>query len=104
MNNFVLMAAFFALIYFMMIRPQQKQQKKRREMLDSIRKGDKIITIGGILGTIKALRDDKVVIQVAKGVDITILKSAVGQVAENSEEPNDKPEALPEAEGEETQE
>jgi preprotein translocase subunit YajC len=83
----------------MMIRPQQKQQKKRREMLNSLRKGDQIITIGGIQGTIKALREDRVVLEIAKGVDITILKTAVGQVIEeeNTNEDNE-PEVLPEGE------
>ncbi|MGI6225136.1 MAG: preprotein translocase subunit YajC [Peptococcales bacterium] len=82
MNNFVLLAVFFGLIYFMMIRPQQKQQKKRREMLGNLGKGDRIVTIGGIEGVIKNIKDDKVVIEVSKGVNITFLKTAIGQVIE----------------------
>ncbi|NLW25520.1 MAG: preprotein translocase subunit YajC [Clostridia bacterium] len=80
MDSFMLLILFFALLYFLMIRPQQKQQKKRREMLDNLRKGDDIVTIGGIYGVIKALRDDKVVIEIAKGVNVTVLKNAIGQV------------------------
>jgi preprotein translocase subunit YajC len=82
LNNFVLLAVFFGLIYFMMIRPQQKQQKKRREMLGNLGKGDRIVTIGGIEGVIKNIKDDKVVIEVSKGVNITFLKTAIGQVIE----------------------
>lgn len=52
-------------------------------MLDNLRKGDKIVTIGGIEGTIKALRDERINLEVAKGVTISILKSAVGQVMED---------------------
>jgi len=100
MNSLVLLLVFFALIYFMMIRPQQKQQKQRREMLNSLRKDDNIVTIGGIHGVIKALREDKVVIEIASGVDITILKTAVGQVVnqEDVSEADEEPEALSEAE------
>jgi len=97
LNNFVLLAVFFALIYFMMIRPQQKQQKKRREMLNSLHKGDKIITIGGIEGVIKNIKEDKVVLEVAKGVQISFLKTAVGQVIEDENKP-DKNEILAEEE------
>jgi preprotein translocase subunit YajC len=86
LSNFAVLAAFFALIYFMMIRPQQKQQKKRREMLDNLSKGDKIVTIGGIYGVIKNIKDDKVVVEVAKGIDIAFTKGAVGQVIEEEEE------------------
>lgn len=86
MNNIILLLVFFALIYFMMIRPQQKQQKKRREMLEQLRTGDQIITIGGLHGRIKALRDNNVVCQVADGVDITILKTAVGQVINENDD------------------
>lgn len=89
MNNFAVLAIFFALIYFMMIRPQQKQQKKRREMLTNLSKGDKIVTIGGIEGIIKNIKEDKVVLEVAKGINITFLKSAIGQVIEEEDEEED---------------
>ncbi|KJS85718.1 MAG: hypothetical protein JM58_07875 [Peptococcaceae bacterium BICA1-8] len=81
---------FFALIYFMMIRPQQKQQKKRREMLSNLRKGDKVITIGGIEGVIKTINEDRIVLDVAKGVNITFLQTSIGQVIEDDEQ-DDKP-------------
>jgi len=90
LNNFVLLAMFFALIYFMMIRPQQKQQKKRKEMLANLRKGDKIVTIGGIEGVIKTIKEDRIVLDVAKGVNISFLKTAIGQVIEDDEQ-KDKP-------------
>jgi len=90
LNNFVLLAMFFALIYFMMIRPQQKQQKKRREMLSNLRKGDKVITIGGIEGVIKTINEDRIVLDVAKGVNITFLKTSIGQVIEDDEQ-DEKP-------------
>jgi preprotein translocase subunit YajC len=89
LSNFAVLALFFALIYFMMIRPQQKQQKKRREMLSNLSKGDQIVTIGGIYGVIKNIKDEKVVVEVAKGINITFTKSAIGQVIEEEEEEED---------------
>ncbi|NMA02414.1 MAG: preprotein translocase subunit YajC [Clostridia bacterium] len=86
MDNIVLLIAFFGLIYFMMIRPQQKQQQKRKSMLDSLQVNDKIVTIGGIQGIIKALREDNLVIEIAENVEITILRTAVGHVIEEEDE------------------
>lgn len=86
MDNIFLLIAFFGLIYFMMIRPQQKQQQKRKAMLDGLQLDDKIVTIGGIHGVIKALREDNLVIEITENVEITILKTAVGHVIEEDEE------------------
>lgn len=72
---FVLMMAVF---YFFLIRPQQVQQKKRREMLQALRRGDKVITVGGIHGEIVALRDDVVTLRIADGVDIKISRNGIG--------------------------
>lgn len=88
-SNFAILALFFALLYFMMIRPQQKQQKKRREMLNSLKKGDKILTVGGIYGVIKNIKDDKIVVEVSHGINITFTKNAVGQVIEEEDEEGD---------------
>ena len=69
------LAAFMPLVivlvvfYFFIIRPQQKQQKKRRAMLDSLRKGDKIVTIGGIHGTLTDIKEDTIRLKVADNVE-----------------------------------
>lgn len=72
------------LMYFMMIRPQQKQQRERRSMLDSLKVGDKVVTIGGFHGTIKALDETTVRLQLADSVEVTINRSAVGGVRTES--------------------
>ncbi|NLN27766.1 MAG: preprotein translocase subunit YajC [Firmicutes bacterium] len=69
---------FMAITYLFLIRPQQVQQKKRREMLQSLRRGDKVVTVGGIHGEIIALRDDVVTLRIADGVDIKISRSGIG--------------------------
>lgn len=70
--------AMFAIFYFLLWRPQQVQQKKRREMLQSLRRGDKVITVGGIYGEITAIRDDVVTLRIADGVEIKISRNGIG--------------------------
>lgn len=74
---FVLM---FAIFYFLLIRPQQKQQKARQAMLDGLKKGNKIITIGGIYGEIVEVKEDTLIIRVADKVEIKTTRGAVSQV------------------------
>ena len=68
------------LFLFFVIRPQQQQQKKRREMLAGLQKGDKIITIGGIYGVIKDIKDDELTVQVSDSVNIKFARYGVDRV------------------------
>ncbi|WNF37602.1 preprotein translocase subunit YajC [Bacillaceae bacterium IKA-2] len=70
----------FAIFYFLLIRPQQKRQKKVKEMIESIQKGDKVITIGGLHGTIDALDEDKVILLVSDNKKLTFDRNAVREV------------------------
>ncbi len=65
------------LIYFMMIRPQQQRDRERQEMLDQLSTGDEVVTIGGIHGTIRALREEEVTLEVADDILLTMNKNAV---------------------------
>lgn len=76
--NLVFLIGMFALLYFFMIRPQQQQAKKRQAMLAALKVDDKVVTIGGIHGTIKSLTEKEVVLKIAPGVDITVQRSAIG--------------------------
>ncbi len=71
---FFLMGGIF---YFMLWKPQKKQQQERQNLLNSLKKGDKIITIGGIYGTITDLSERTVKVEVAEGVEVTMVRSAV---------------------------
>lgn len=71
---FIIMAAIF---YFMLWRPQKQEQKKRKALLDSLKRGDKIITIGGIYGTITKVAPQKVTVKVADGVEMEFTRAAV---------------------------
>ena len=70
----VVMVANF---YFLLYRPQKKQQNRRRAMLDSLKKGDQVITIGGIYGTIEELGDKSLKLKIADGVVIEVVRSSV---------------------------
>ena len=71
--------------YFLMIRPQQKREAKKKEMLSKLRKGDKVVTASGIIGTVhKVISADEISFEIAERVRIRILKSAVSNLIDNS--------------------
>ncbi len=71
----------FAVFYFLLIRPQQRKVKHHREMLVRLRRGDKVLTGGGIVGTItKVLSDTEVTVQIAEGVKVTVARSTISDV------------------------
>ncbi|MEW6724991.1 MAG: preprotein translocase subunit YajC [Bacillota bacterium] len=82
-NAWMSMLPFVVLIgamYFMMVRPQMKQQKKRQEMLTNLKTGDRIMTVGGIYGTITKLDSDTVMVRIADKVEIKLVKTGISQV------------------------
>jgi preprotein translocase subunit YajC len=92
-GQLVTMLITFGLIivifYFLVIRPQNKKQKDAKKMLESLRKGDRVVTAGGMRGTIASVKPDKdsVVLEVDANVKIEFSRSAVTQVLERKEEP-----------------
>jgi preprotein translocase subunit YajC len=87
-NMFMTLAMFgavFAIFYFMIIRPQQKKQKAMQKMLSEIKKGDKVITIGGIHGMVHAVKDASVVLKVDDAARLEFSKSAIATVVSKSE-------------------
>lgn len=73
----VMFGAIFAIMYFMMIRPQQKRQKEHQKMLESLKKGDKVVTSTGIHGTISEIEDTTYVIQIAENTRVKFEKTAI---------------------------
>ncbi len=72
----------FVLFYFFLIMPQQKKQKERKNMLANLKKGDKVITIGGIYGTILDIKDEELVLDLGNGIKIKVTRSAIGGLRE----------------------
>ncbi|NMB24679.1 MAG: preprotein translocase subunit YajC [Firmicutes bacterium] len=73
---FIIMLAVF---YLFLIRPQQKQQKERQNMLNALKKGDKVITVGGIHGEITAIKDDELTLKIADRVEIRVSRSGIAR-------------------------
>ena len=84
MLPFILM---FVIMYFLLIRPQYKKQKEQQSMIDSLKKGDKVVTNGGMHGTIVGVKEKEgiLVLQVAKDVKIEVSRGAISKVAEKKE-------------------
>ncbi|MGO0122714.1 preprotein translocase subunit YajC [Desulfothermobacter acidiphilus] len=80
------LVAIVALFYFLLIRPQQVRQRKHQEMIKALKVEDRVVTVGGIIGTIAKIKEDTVVLKVADNVRIEVLKQAIGQVLTPGEE------------------
>lgn len=80
-SSLILLAGIAIVFYFFMIRPQQKKQKEQKKFLEEIKRGDQVVTIGGIHGKVLSVEDDKVVMEVDKGVKLVMSKSSISQEA-----------------------
>lgn len=74
------------IFYFLIIRPQQKRQKERQMLLDSIKKGDKIVTIGGLHGEIVGIDDNTILVKVADNVKLKFDRSSVNSIIKRADE------------------
>lgn len=80
LSSTLFFVALIAVMYFLMIRPQMKRQKEHRQMLEKLAKGDEVITSGGIAGTVTALSESFITVEVASGVQVRVQKGAVANV------------------------
>ena len=77
MSMWIMLALIFLVMWFFMIRPQKKQQKELQAFRDSLKKGDKVVTIGGIYGTVCEIKEGSVLIEVDSNVKIRVNKNAL---------------------------
>lgn len=95
-TSFLPLILIFVVFYFLLIRPQQKKAKQHREMLGAVRRGDRIVTGGGMIGTVsKVVNDEELVVEIADGVKVRVVRGTVANVLSKSEpaEKTDKAEA-----------
>jgi preprotein translocase subunit YajC len=81
------------IMYFLLIRPQQQQAKKLREKIDAVRRGDTVVTAGGILGRVvkaPAAGDDEILVEIADNVQVKVLKATLSDVRAKGEPETDK--------------
>lgn len=82
-SSLIPLVVIFAIFYFLMIRPQQKQQKKHREMLGALKKGDKVVTRGGMMGVVYSIVDNIVTVEVCENVRVKFSRDAISAVQTN---------------------
>ncbi|MCL2193542.1 MAG: preprotein translocase subunit YajC [Treponema sp.] len=88
--TFLPFIAIIAIFYFLIIRPQSKKQKETQKMLSTLKKGDKIVTVGGIYGTIQNVREHSIVVKVDDNTRIEFSRSAVSSIVSPGKEKEDK--------------
>lgn len=85
-GSFLPLILIFGIMYFLLIRPQQKKMKELKAMVDALRKGDQVLTQGGIVGKIHRVGDDGVLeVEIADGVKVKVLKHTIVQVMNKTE-------------------
>ncbi|MCF0262164.1 MAG: preprotein translocase subunit YajC [Sphaerochaetaceae bacterium] len=86
MTTFVTFGLLILIFYFLIVRPQKKRDKEARDMLAAMKKGDKVVTIGGIRGTVAVVKESTVIIKVDDNARIEFSKNAISQVLNKAEE------------------
>ena len=84
--SFVPLILIFAIMYFLLIRPQQKKVKEHQKMVQALRRGDQIVTQGGVIGKVSKVKDDgEIEVEIAEGVRVRVVKATVAQVLNKTE-------------------
>ena len=84
-SSLIFLLFMFAIFYFLLIRPQQKKQKEHRQMLQNLKRGDRVLTSGGIYGTIVKIRNDIIHLEVSDQVRLRVNKSAISDLVAEGE-------------------
>ena len=85
-GQFIPLILIFAIMYFLLIRPQQKKVKAHQQMVEALRRGDQVVTQGGLIGKVaKVKEDNEVEVELAEGVKVRVVKSTIAQVLTKTE-------------------
>ena len=85
-GQFIPLILIFAIMYFLLIRPQQKKVKEHQKMVEALRRGDQVVTQGGLIGKVTKVKDDgEVEVELAKDVKVRVVKSTIAQVTSKTE-------------------
>jgi preprotein translocase subunit YajC len=87
----IVMPLIILVFYFLVMRPQNRKQKEAKKMLESLRKGDRIVTIGGLRGTVVSVKEDVVVLKVDDNTKLEFSKNAVSSVLKREDETTTEP-------------
>ena len=86
MEMLLMLVVFVGAAYFLMIRPQQKRMREHQSQIDALQPGERVILTSGIFATLSHIADTQAIVELAPGVEVTILKQAIARVAKNDEE------------------
>ena len=84
--GFLLIILAFVFLYFVIVRPQKRRQLAQQRLLDDLKVGDEIVTAGGLLGEVREVQDEEVVLRIAPGTDVRIARRAVAGITPPEEE------------------
>jgi preprotein translocase subunit YajC len=82
------MVAIFAIFYFLLIRPQRKEQERHRNMISELKKGDEVVTNGGIIGTVVHVQDDRLTIKTGENTRLVVERGRIARVVTGQETDN----------------
>ena len=84
--QFVPLILIFVIMYFLLIRPQQKKLKEHKAMVDALRRGDQVVTQGGLIGKVAKVKDDnEIEVELSEGVKVRVVRSTIAQVLSKTE-------------------
>ncbi|CAD0185209.1 MULTISPECIES: preprotein translocase subunit YajC [Alphaproteobacteria] len=85
--QFLPLILIFAIMYFLLIRPQQKKMKEHQAMVEAVRRGDQVVTQGGLIGKVSKVKegDNEIEVEIAEGVKVRVVKSTIAQVLNKTE-------------------
>jgi preprotein translocase subunit YajC len=90
-QDFIPLILIFAIMYFLLIRPQQKKVKEHQNMVASLRRGDQVVTQGGLMGKVtKVKEENEIEVEVADGVKVRVVQNTIAQVLSKTEPAKDK--------------
>jgi preprotein translocase subunit YajC len=88
-NTMVFMGFMVAIFYFVMIRPQQRREKERKAIIAAVKSGERVVLTSGIIGEVATVKEKTLLVRVANDTKIEVLKSAVAQIIEKGETPEE---------------
>jgi preprotein translocase subunit YajC len=91
MLQFLPLVAIFIIFYFLLIRPQQRRLKDHRALIDAVKRGDTVVTGGGLIGKVTKVEDAEVEVEIAANVKVKVVKSTLTEVRAKGEPANDTP-------------
>ena len=85
-GQFLPLILIFGIMYFLLIRPQQKKMKEHQQMVEALRRGDQVVTQGGLIGKVSKVKDEgEIEVELAEGVKVRVVKSTIAQVLSKTE-------------------